>query len=152
MRHGTITENKYRKRGEKKPSALGKGKAFHKNCYRVKSLPWFQFHLFATNESAAAPDRTAGGSAALNSLRPGPARPRRGGSRRGWPAVRAERRRQAEAEKALNSPPLSPPFVSSPPLRATYAAERPAASCELSVSFSMEMRGSRSCAAAAVRQ
>lgn len=76
MRHGTITENKYRKRGEKKPSALGKGKAFHKNCYRVKSLPWFQFHLFATNESAAAPDRTAGGSAALNSLRPGPAPPR----------------------------------------------------------------------------
>lgn len=68
MQHSMIREKKKTQEkggsgaGGKKPSALGKGKAFHKNCYRVKSLLWFQFHLFATNERAAAPDRTAGGS------------------------------------------------------------------------------------------
>lgn len=52
----TITQNKYRKGGGRigwgteRSSGLHQWKAFHKNCYRVKSLQWFQFHLLAANQ------------------------------------------------------------------------------------------------------
>lgn len=56
MQRWTITQNKYRKGGGKPgwggewSSGLHQWKAFHKNCYRVKSLQWFQFHLLAANQ------------------------------------------------------------------------------------------------------
>lgn len=88
MRHGTITENKYRKKGGKKPSALGKGKAFHKNCYRVKSLPWFQFHLSAANGSGCWQNRgRQRGPPLLNPLRPGTPLHVQAGNARSSPAA-----------------------------------------------------------------
>lgn len=56
MQYCTITQNKYRKGGGRvgwraeRSSGLHQWKAFHKNCYRVKSLQWFQFHLLAANQ------------------------------------------------------------------------------------------------------
>lgn len=76
------------KRGEEKPSALGKGKAFHKNCYRVKSLPWFQFHLSAANGSGCWQNRgRQRGPPLLNPLRPGTALPVLAGNARSSPAA-----------------------------------------------------------------
>lgn len=109
-------------KGGKKPSALGKGKAFHKNCSRVKSLPWFQFHLSAANERPAAPDRTAGGSAALNSLRPG-------GARRAPPGSAGRR---------------GPVLSSSRLLSQQRACSALSSLREPNVSLSMERRGSAS--------
>lgn len=56
MQGCTITQNKYRKGGGRagwggeQSSGLHQWTAFHKNCYRVKSLQWFQFHLLAANQ------------------------------------------------------------------------------------------------------
>lgn len=102
MRHGTITENKYRKRGEKKALCSWQGEGVPQELLQGQKFTVVSISPFRNQWERGGSRQNRGRQPALNSLRPG--RPRRGAA--GAPRLGTHRREQAEPEKALSSPSL----------------------------------------------
>lgn len=137
MRHGTITENKYRKRGEKSPLLLARGRRSTRTATGSKVYRGFNFTF---SQPMRARRLQTEPRAAGRPLTPcSPAGPAAGAAR---PA--AHRRERAEAEAESEDGPLLP-FPSS-----NVRSGAPSRLLQVE-RFSMERKRNRSCAEA-VRQ